>query len=88
MHMKKTFFAVGACALLSAALALPLVAQAQNIAIVNGKAVPKARADAFIKMIQAQAAEKGQQLPKKPKSAGWPPHPNTRCRWSRRARRC
>ena len=63
MHMKKTFFAVGACALLSAALALPLVAQAQNIAIVNGKAVPKARVDAFIKMIQAQATEKGQQLP-------------------------
>jgi peptidyl-prolyl cis-trans isomerase C len=63
MLMKKTFFAVGASALLSAALVLPLAAQAQNIAIVNGKAVPKSRADAFIKQIQAQAAAQGQQLP-------------------------
>ena len=57
--MKKTLIAVGAVVLLSATLA----AQAQNIAIVNGKAVPKARVDAFIKQIQAQAAAQGQQLP-------------------------
>ena len=49
--------------LLSATLALPLTAHAQNIAIVNGKAVPKARVDAFIKQIQAQAAAQNQQLP-------------------------
>jgi peptidyl-prolyl cis-trans isomerase C len=61
--MKKTFFAAGAALLLSAVLALPTVVQAQNIAIVNGKAVPKARVDAFIKQIQAQAAAQGQQLP-------------------------
>jgi peptidyl-prolyl cis-trans isomerase C len=61
--MKKTFLAVGATFLLAASLALPLAAQAQNIAIVNGKPVPKARVDAFIKQIQAQAATQGQQLP-------------------------
>ena len=61
--MKPNFYALGAAALLASALALPLVAQAQNIAIVNGKAVPKARVDAFIKQIQAQAAQQGQQLP-------------------------
>ena len=49
--------------LLSATLAMPMAAQAQNIAIVNGKAVPKARVDAFIKQIQAQAAAQSQQLP-------------------------
>ena len=62
--MKKSFALGGLSALLlSAALAVPLAAQAQNIAIVNGKAVPKARVDAFIKQIQAQAAAQNQQLP-------------------------
>ena len=61
--MKKTYFAAGAALLLSASLALPLVAQAQNIAIVNGKPVPKARADTLIKQVQEQAAAQGQQLP-------------------------
>jgi peptidyl-prolyl cis-trans isomerase C len=41
------------------ALALPMAAQAQNIAVVNGKAVPKARADALIQ----QVTRSGQQLP-------------------------
>lgn len=63
MLMKKTFFAASAVLLLSATLALPLAAQAQNIAIVNGKAVPKARADALIKQVTAQAAAQNQQLP-------------------------
>ena len=40
-------------------LMLPLAAQAQNIAIVNGKAVPKSRADALMQ----QVARSGQQLP-------------------------
>ena len=61
--MKKTFFAAGAALLLSASMALPLAAQAQNIAIVNGKPVPKARADALIKQVTAQAAQQNQQLP-------------------------
>ena len=61
--MKKTPFSTGAALLLCAALTLPLAVQAQNIAIVNGKAVPKARADALIKQVQGQAAAQGQQLP-------------------------
>jgi len=63
MLMKMNIFAAGAALLLSATLALPLAAYAQNIAIVNGKPVPKARADALIKQVQAQAAAQGQQLP-------------------------
>ena len=63
MLMKKNFFASGAALLLSAALVLPMLAQAQNIAIVNGKPVPKSRADALIKQVQGQAAAQGQQLP-------------------------
>ena len=41
------------------ALAVPMLAQAQNVAIVNGKAVPKSRVD----MLLQQAARSGQQLP-------------------------
>jgi peptidyl-prolyl cis-trans isomerase C len=52
--LPKTFLALAA----AAAVSLPLAAMAQNIAIVNGKAVPKARVDLIIK--QAQRA--GQQL--------------------------
>jgi peptidyl-prolyl cis-trans isomerase C len=63
MLMKKTFFAAGAALALAVSLVLPLAAQAQNIAIVNGKAVPKARADALIKQVTAQAAAQNQQLP-------------------------
>ena len=48
---------------LAAVLALPLAAQAQNIAVVNGKSVPKARVDALLKQVNAQAAAQGQQLP-------------------------
>jgi peptidyl-prolyl cis-trans isomerase C len=44
---------------LAACLALALPAQAQNIAIVNGKAVPKSRVDTLLQ----QAARSGQQLP-------------------------
>jgi len=63
--MSKSFIArsVAATLALSATFALPLAAHAQNIAVVNGKAVPKARADALIKQVQAQAAQQGQQLP-------------------------
>jgi peptidyl-prolyl cis-trans isomerase C len=48
---------------LAVLLAAPLAVQAQNIAIVNGKAVPKARVDALLKQVNAQAAAQGQQLP-------------------------
>ena len=44
--------------LVVAALALPLAAAAQNIAIVNGKAVPKARVDLLLQ----EAARAGQQV--------------------------
>ena len=50
-------------ALAAAAGLVPLAAQAQNIAVVNGKAVPKARADAVISQVQKQAAARNQQLP-------------------------
>ena len=63
MLMKMNLFAAGAALLLSATLALPLAALAQNIAMVNDKPVPKARADALIKQVQAQATAQGQQLP-------------------------
>ena len=86
------------------AASLPLAAQAQNIAIVNGKPVPKARVDALITQVSKQAAARGQQLPpdieklvarqgradeilaRKPSGAASPARPNTRRRWSWRAR--
>ena len=40
--------ALGICA----ALAWPLAAQAQNLAIVNGKAVPQARVDALLDQVK------------------------------------
>ena len=67
--MKKSFLARSVaplmlCAAVSLPMAaLPLAAQAQNVAIVNGKPVPKSRVDALIKQVQAQAATQGQQLP-------------------------
>jgi peptidyl-prolyl cis-trans isomerase C len=60
--MKKSFVITCVSALaLAAAVALP--ASAQNITTVNGKPVPKARADFLIKQVTAQAAAKNQQLP-------------------------
>jgi peptidyl-prolyl cis-trans isomerase C len=44
-------------ALVAAAILLPLAVQAQNVAVVNGKGVPKARVDALVK----QATRGGQQ---------------------------
>ncbi|MBC8056315.1 MAG: peptidylprolyl isomerase [Rhizobiales bacterium] len=61
--MKKTQLKAGAALLLSATLALPLAVQAQNIAVVNGKPVPKARAEAILKQVTEQAGKQGQQLP-------------------------
>ena len=63
MNQRFLVSAAASALLLATGAALPLTAQAQNIAVVNGKAVPKSRADTFIKMIQKQAAQQGQQLP-------------------------
>ena len=46
-----------------ALIAISGAATAQNVAIVNGKAVPKARVEALITMATAQAKAQGQQLP-------------------------
>ena len=59
--MKKTFIA--ASIVLAAAGLAPLAAQAQNVAVVNGKPVPKARVDAIVSQVQKQATQRGQQLP-------------------------
>lgn len=48
---------------LAAALLAPALAAAQNIAVVNGKPVPKARADALMAQVAQQAQAQGQQLP-------------------------
>lgn len=54
--IRKTLAARAAVAAAAAALLLPLAVQAQNIAIVNGKAVPKARVD----LLMQQAERAGQ----------------------------
>jgi len=56
--IRKTLVARATLAIAAAALMLPLAATAQNIAVVNGKSVPKARVDLLLQ--QAQRA--GQQL--------------------------
>ena len=56
--MNKLSIAAIVCATL-----LPLGAAAQNIAIVNGKAVPKARLDTLMAQVNAQAAAQQQQVP-------------------------
>jgi peptidyl-prolyl cis-trans isomerase C len=60
--IRKTFAArasaVAIASTLATALLLPLAATAQNIAIVNGKAVPKARVDTLLQ----QAQKAGQQV--------------------------
>jgi peptidyl-prolyl cis-trans isomerase C len=62
--MKPYSLAVRASSIaLAAALLAPALATAQNIAIVNGKPVPKARADALLQQVTKQAQSQGQQLP-------------------------
>ena len=58
--MKKSFIAASIA--LGAALA-PMAVQAQNIAVVNGKPVPKARVDTIVTQVQKQAAQRNQQVP-------------------------
>jgi peptidyl-prolyl cis-trans isomerase C len=57
--MKTSFIAKAAALAATLTLASPLVF-AQNIAVVNGKAVPKARVDAMIDQIVKQPAQPGQ----------------------------
>jgi peptidyl-prolyl cis-trans isomerase C len=59
--MKKSFIA--ASVVLAAAALAPLVAVAQNIAVVNGKPVPKVRVDTIVSQVQKQAAARNQQVP-------------------------
>jgi peptidyl-prolyl cis-trans isomerase C len=59
--MKK--FSPLACAVLAAALVAPMAVHAQNIAVVNGKGVPKERVDMLMKQVTAEAGAQGQQLP-------------------------
>ncbi len=98
--IRKTFVARAAAVAAAAALLLPMASQAQNIAIVNGKAVPKAR----LSLLVDQAKKAGQQvtpeleaqakdqvvlreiLRKRPRSVASPPAPTTRRRWNWRAR--
>jgi peptidyl-prolyl cis-trans isomerase C len=53
---------VAAC--VSLALLAPLAAQAQNVAIVNGKAVPKARVDALVEQAVKQGQPRSPELEK------------------------
>ena len=56
--MKKLSFAARASLLaVSVALLCPLAAQAQNVAIVNGKPVPKARVDALLQQATKQGGQ-------------------------------
>lgn len=52
--MKKLACAAGALSLALSAALMPVAASAQNVAIVNGKGVPKARVDAMMKQITRQ----------------------------------
>lgn len=56
--IRKTFAARSSAIAIAVALLLPPAAQAQNVAIVNGKAVPKSRVETLLK----QAAAAGQQV--------------------------
>ena len=58
--MKKSFIA--ASIVLAAGLA-PLAAHSQNVAVVNGKPVPKARVDTIVTQVQKQAVSRNQQVP-------------------------
>jgi len=59
--MKKSFIAASLA--LAAVTLAPLAAQAQNVAVVNGKPVPKARVDTIVTQVQKQAAQRNQQVP-------------------------
>jgi peptidyl-prolyl cis-trans isomerase C len=59
--MKKS--SIAASIVLAAAALVPLAVQAQNVAVVNGKPVPKTRVDTIVSQVQKQAAARNQQVP-------------------------
>ncbi len=59
--MKKSFIVASVIA--AAASLAPFALHAQNIAVVNGKPVPKARVDSMLEQVKRQAAQRQQQLP-------------------------
>ena len=59
--MKKSSLAAGI--VLAIAGLAPLAVQAQNVAVVNGKPVPKARVDVIVTQVTKQAQQRNQQLP-------------------------
>ncbi|NUZ08214.1 peptidylprolyl isomerase [Piscinibacter koreensis] len=62
--MKKTLLATCASlALVTSAAWLPATANAQNVAIVNGKPVSKARVDALMAQVTRQMSQRGQPVP-------------------------
>jgi peptidyl-prolyl cis-trans isomerase C len=61
--MKHRIAATAFSVLALGSLAIAPAAQAQNIAIVNGKAVPKSRVDSLMEQVSRQAQARGQQLP-------------------------
>jgi peptidyl-prolyl cis-trans isomerase C len=63
MNKRSTARVLSTLAFSVAASVATFSVQAQNIAIVNGKAVPKSRVDALTAQITKQAAARGQQLP-------------------------
>lgn len=63
LHSTARLSSIALLAALVAALTAPLSATAQNIAVVNGKAVPKSRADVLMQQVAKQAEGSGQQLP-------------------------
>lgn len=60
----RTSRSLGCAALLSASLLVAAPAAAQNAAVVNGKAIPSARVDEFVKMLEAQGREDTPELRK------------------------
>ncbi len=59
--MKKS--SIAASVVLAVAALAPFAATAQNVAVVNGKPVPKARVDVIVSQVQKQAQARNQQLP-------------------------
>lgn len=60
-NMKKQLTLLAAAVALASGFALP--AQAQNVAVVNGQAIPQSRLDALKAQIEQQAARMGQPVP-------------------------
>ena len=66
--MKKSFIAASLA--LAAVTLAPLAVQAQNVAVVNGKPVPKARVDTIVSQVQKQAAQRNPAGAARPREDG------------------